>query len=537
MNTKTETVKKDAGCGAAGRGRAALLAALLAAAPFLAPGVEAQDFGFGDFGGDGANGTESDGGFSFGDFSGGSGGIGLTVDIAGEVGLTLTSKFKDYRDGMDENDNPLSLVRQPGALHANLDFNTSSSLGDAVVKLRLNPAGFATADDVAALDEAYLRVFFGSFELEAGRRRLNWGKADAGGPLNVINTSGTSGTGSDSGNSSGNDMGSLAIASAANTLLHGSYRFGQSKVEAVFVPVYEPSSQIAAALSGGGMGGMTGGLSILTAGITTGITDTYLKTYADQALAAKMTPDTATLEYFQTGVRFSTILGPMDLGAQYYYGRKALPAIDLDAVSAAGAAAALAAATTTAAVDAAVGGISSPLVYNPYHQIGVDAAWGMLGCNFRAELAANITADFDGDDPAVYNPNLAWHLGFDREIFWDMTLIAMANETITLLHDKIDSAAHPMDADYLMGTGNNLSSTSLIALVSKSFFDGDLGVTLAGMATIEKFSFAVMPSVTWKQGNFSISLGAGFFGGDDDSQFGQAGGSQDFVSVAFTYTF
>ncbi|MDR3148039.1 MAG: hypothetical protein LBU00_06685 [Treponema sp.] len=509
MRTKTETGKKDVGRVAA-RGWASMLALLLAAASFLAPGLEAQDFGFGDF-------------------SGGSGGGGLTVEIAGKLGLTLTSRFKDYRDGMDKNGNPLSLVRQPDALYANLDFSTSSSLGDAVVKLRLNPAGFVTADDVAALDEAYLRVFFGSFELEAGRRRLNWGKADAGGPLNVINTSGTSGGGSDGGgNSSGNDMGSLANASEANTLLHGTYRFGQSKVEAVFVPVYEPSSQIAAALSDGGM------MSTLT----TGITDPYIKTYADQALAAKMIPDTTTLEYFQTGVRFSTILGPVDLGAQYYYGRKAYPAIDFDAVAkAAMAVAVLGAAPTTAAVDAVVGGISSPLVYNPYHQIGVDAAWGLLGCNFRAELAANISSDFDGDDPAVYNPNLAWHLGFDREIFWDMTLIVMANETITLLHDKIDSTAYPMDADHLMGTGSDVSATSLIALVSKNFFDGDLGVSLAGMATVEKFGFAVMPSVTWKQGNCSISLSAGFFGGNDDSQFGQNGESLNFASVALTYSF
>jgi hypothetical protein len=179
-------------------------------------------------------------------------------------------------------------------------------------------------------------------------------------------------------------------------------------------------------------------------------------------------------------------------------------------------------------VDAALALFGTPLVYNPYHQIGLDAAFGFWGFNFRVELAANLTSDMSGDDPAVYNPNLAWHLGFDRELFWDITAMVMASETITLLHDQI--GAGDMEA------GSKVTSTNIMLVLSKSFLDGDLSVQLAGMLTIENFGFAIMPGISWSQGDFTLSLNAGILGGADDSQFGLLKDAS-FISLGMRYSF
>jgi hypothetical protein len=431
-----------------------------AALCLVLPQLPAQDFGFGDFGfGDSDSGAENDAGggdLGFGDFGSGgaSSGSGFSVDIGGEIGFILTSKFSDYGKGWDANENFLSEIRQPGTLNAALDFSASSPIGDAVLNLTFNPQVTGESNiAIVALDEAYFKTFIGDFELEAGLRKLSWGKADANGVLDVINASDMSGSIS------------LTSSGKANALLHGAYRLGQSKLEAVFVPIFQP----AALPPGTGM----------------------------------QAPDTTTMDYFQTGLRFTTILGPLDVGAQYYYGYKPMPALVINA-----------------------GGME--LAYNRYHQAGVDAAFGFQGFNFRTELAANLTGDMSGDDPAVYNPNLAWHIGFDREIFWDMTAMVMASETITLLHDQIGA----VDVE----AGSKLTSTNIVLALSRSFLDDDLSVQLAGMIAIEDFGFAIMPGVSWSQGDFTASLNAGILGGADDSQFG-ALKDASFISVGMTYSF
>jgi hypothetical protein len=41
------------------------------------------------------------------------------------------------------------------------------------------------------------------------------------------------------------------------------------------------------------------------------------------------TPDTSTLNYAQAGTRFTTTIGPSDIGLQYYYGRLTSPAVTM----------------------------------------------------------------------------------------------------------------------------------------------------------------------------------------------------------------
>jgi hypothetical protein len=165
-------------------------------------------------------------------------------------------------------------------------------------------------------------------------------------------------------------------------------------------------------------------------------------------------PDTSTLEYGQAGARFTTTLGSSDLGFQYYYGRLPQPAVAIG-------------------IDMTTYQIKAEFLYNPYHQVGVDYAQVIYGFNTRAEFAANITEDTDGDDGSVYNPSLAWSLGFDRDLFAGINLNLQVNETIRLKNDKTGSAdidfAGMMTSDFNFDIegGKDATSTRVTAALSR----------------------------------------------------------------------
>ncbi|MDR1219415.1 MAG: hypothetical protein LBK73_07390, partial [Treponema sp.] len=218
---------------------------------------------------------------------------------------------------------------------------------------------------------------------------------------------------------------------------------------------------------------------------------------------------TTTLDYVQAGARYTTTLGGMaDIGAQYYYGRLTNPAI------------------TMTPGDAAP---TVTFAYNPYHHIGVDYAQVLAGFNIRAEAAANITGDLGGDDAGVYNPSLAWSLGFDRELFWGINLNAQCNETIRLF----DSAIHdPQDSEY----DADITSTRITAALSRNFLRDELEVRVAALWEIESGACLIMPALTWTKDDIAIELSCGVFAGSDEGLFGQFR-DNSFVKAGITYTF
>ncbi|MDR2417445.1 MAG: hypothetical protein LBD79_00130 [Treponema sp.] len=466
----------------------------------------------------------------------------LAVNIGGEVGMAMLGYTDDLSEGA-------SHVWRPGRIDGRLDFSASGSLGEAVINLKLNPAGFITQlqgesdstfngfSNIVALDEAYARVWFGDFELEAGMRKLTWGKADSLGPLDVINTLDYSEL------TSLSDVMNIKI---ANTLIHGSYRFGQfSKIETLFVPVFEPwhfaskgrwapaqMSKLSASIAQ--LAQTTG------AAITDPTAKAQLQSYAAAALsgmAAQMTeayPDTTTLDYAQMGLRFTTTIGSADIGAQYYYGWLGQPAVVTSAfaTSLQTAGQSLASASSKEAVDTALGQITPPkIMYNDYHQIGVDWAQVLWGFNVRAEFAANITDDLDGDDGAVYNPHLAWSFGFDRDLVWGINLNLQANETVKLFYDNI--ADNPLlDTE----AGTDMTSTRITAALSKKFLRDELELRAAALWGIEDNDFLIMPAIIWTRDAVQVEVSGGFFGGDEEGQLGQYH-DNSFIKVGIKYSF
>jgi hypothetical protein len=358
-------------------------------------------------------------------------------------------------------------VRFGNIFSGKLNFTAENSNVKGVINLKL-ASGLVYYDEQSPVyvDEAYLTAYFGKLDVTGGFRKLTWGKADIMGPMDVINPL-------DFSDLSGlSDPMNLKI---ARPLVSASYVLGQfSKLQGVFVPNFEPVR--------------------------------FAKSGPWELPLAKLTPpDTTSLDYAQAGLRFTTTINnAVDIGAQYYYGRLTTPAVT----------------GTPPALS---------IAYNPYHQIGVDYAQVVFGFNLRAELAANITEDIAGDDGAVYNPSLAWSLGFDRDLFAGISLTFQCNETIRLLDGE---TKNPLDIE----AGSDITSTRITAALSKKFMRDELELRAAAMWDVENGACLVMPSIIWTKNDVAVELSGGIFAGSDEGLFGQFH-DNSFVKVGVKYGF
>jgi hypothetical protein len=433
---------------------------LLLIAPALS--LTAQEFGFG--------------GATEGEASGGNGGM-FAVSIGGEVSASITGYVDDFADSAGE-------VRLGDLFSGKLNFSAETSRASGVINLKLRPK----LDSPITLDEAYVRAYFGNFDIEAGLRKLTWGRADSMGTLDVINPLDYSDFSVMS-----EAMSDPMLLKIARPIVHTSLHLGQfSKLEAVFVPNFEPAR-------------------FAESGRWAPAQMTRLEQPANIPVKR---PDTTTLHYAQAGLRFTTTIGgAADVGVQYYYGRLSTPAV-----------------TMTFAPPSPIPSAVN-VSYNPYHQIGVDWAQVLAGFNIRAEFAANITSDLNGDDGAVYNPALAWSLGFDRDLFWGVNLNLQCNESIRLLHNNVsDNPLLDIEA------GNDITSTQIIAAISKQFFRDEIEINAAILWEVEARDFLIIPSLVWTKDAVSIELSGGVFGGDKNGRFGQYR-DNGFVKAVVKYLF
>jgi hypothetical protein len=442
-----------------------VLGAVLSMSLCARDGLAAQGFGFGD------EGSEDD-------FFGAP--ASFAVSIGGEVSASLLGYVDDFSDGADS----VRLSAAGDVFSGKLNFKAGVSNADAAINLKLAPVALPASP--VAIDEAYLRAYFGSFDIEGGLRKLTWGKADSMGPLDVINPLDYSDLSLLVDNSS--DAMTMKI---ARPLVRVTWNAGSfSKLEGVFVPTFE-GTRFAAA----GNRWVPSQVASIPAGLPV------------------IQADTSTLDYAQAGLRFTTTIGSSDIGAQYYYGRLPLPAF----------------------IFSFGGGPPMPtavkLDYNRYHQIGVDFARVVAGFNVRSEAAANLTEDFGGDDGTVYNPRIAWSLGFDRDVVAGINLNLQAAETVILLHDKI--GRNPLlDIE----AGSDATSTRITAKLSKTFFRDELEIAASAIWGIEDRDCLIMPAITWTKGDVAVELSSGIFAGEKDGQFGQYR-DNSFVRVRMKYTF
>jgi hypothetical protein len=396
------------------------------------------------------------------------GGRVFSLNISGEAAASLAGYVNG---GADEN--------ALGDIFSwKLNFSAGTSAVKGVVNLNLTPAA-----QPVAIDEAYMGLSFGRADIEAGLRKLTWGRADSFGPLDVINPTDYSDM-----TRMGDGLRDGGILKIPRPLVRASYRIGSSAaIEGVFVPNFEPDR----------------------------FAQTGRWVPADESASLPVdVPDTAALDYAQWGVRFTASLaGATDIGVQYFHGRLARAAV------------------LTVYPPLSLTPSHITRAYNSYHQIGVDWAGILFGCNLRAEAAANITEDRMGSDGGVYNPFLAWSFGFDRDVFWGINIKAQCSETIRLLDERTnDYALFDIEAD------RDVTETLVIAAVSKKFFHDELEAGVTVLWGLEGKDFLLIPSVVWTKGAVRAELSGGIFGGARDGQFGQYG-DNSFIKAAMKYTF
>jgi hypothetical protein len=452
---------------------------------------------------------------SFGiDFGGGD--SSPSVKIRGEVSAELQAYTGEFRPSA------ISGARLGDVFSGKLNFLASGSYASGTLNFGLAPVFDGSASPLS-IDEAYARLFFGGIQLEGGLRKLTWGKADSFGPLDVVNPLDYS------------DLSAMADPAAskiARPLLRLSWNAGDfSKLEAVFLPSFQghrfaeagrwAPAQVSSFREALGILlpiYLTASSSLPPGTVThpdfPSSLDNIKGFYANPRLIESLYPDTAALKYAQAGLRFTTSLGPADLGFQYFYGNLFRPALT---------------------VGGAMDFYRNPydfvhIAYNRYHQIGLDYAQVLGDFNLRAEAAANITEDIRGDDGGVYNPFLGWSLGFDRDLFWGINLNLQGAGTFRLLHDRV--GGNPLtDAE----AGKDLTSTRIIILLSKKFFQDELELKALGLWGIEDRDFYILPALVWTKDDVSVELSGGIFGGRRTGELGQYRDNH-FVKFLFTYS-
>lgn len=482
----------------------------------------AQDFGFG-FDDDNEAASSSSGSSSA-----------VSLKVSGELAAEVTPFIIDFMEEEEPQDISLWNAKLNLAfsspyidIFTNFNFNTDSVNELWAGNSRLKESNYTPL----IIDEAYLRAYMGPLNIEAGMRKLTWGKADNNGPLDVTNPIDYSDLRS---------ITDLMACKIARPMVHITFNTGDfSKLEGVFIPNFTGHrfasegrwvpSQLSSMTSIAGegilnrakekyppMAGTFDSMFPMIAPYFDGFSPEY--------------PSTKSFDYFQAGLRYTATAGSVDIGIQYYYGNLFRPSFTISGVD--------------VFIDNLVQGnllmppytgnpllLSPQIKYNRYHQIGVDYAQVIAGFNIRAEAAIHLTEDPDGDDGSVRNPFAAWSFGFDRDLFWGINANIQCNETIRLLDDKVGN--NPvMDAE----AGTDLTSTRLTMQLSKKFFKDNLECKATAIWDVENADYHIIPAIIWTKDNIITELSAGFFAGDESGELGQYW-ENNFARLALKFLF
>ena len=508
----------------------------------LASGLCAQDFGFGF--------DDDDGG--------GSSSPSFSVKLGGEIGAQFLGYVYDFQSAEKAKLSSLGDVLS-GALNfsaagANVDAHIGLNLSAAIIE---SLAEYGTGSPVYTpliLDEAYLRTYFGPVNIEAGLRKLTWGKADSLGPLDVINPLD---------NTDLTNITDLMGIKIARPLVRVTWNTGDfSKLEAVFMPgfagqrfaqrgrwtpsqlsttrdlaaekIYESVREALDPIAPPGFDNIAGQIS-----------ESIYSQFGDDFTLAL--PPTDRLEYFQTGLRFTATVGSADIGAQYFYGNLFQPDVTFfvddfvdDLMEGNAELLALLPGFPANILDILAylpdlyigdADILYKFKYNRYHQIGIDYAQVLFGFNVRGEFAAFITEDLHGRDGSVRNPFLGWSLGFDRDLFWGISANVQCNEIIRLLHSRVGSDPL-LDCE----AGTSATSTRMTMHLSKKFLKDQLECKVIAIWGIEDMDCYLIPAVTWAIKDITAEIAAGVFAGDITGDLGQYR-RNSFVKIGMKYTF
>jgi hypothetical protein len=486
-------------------------------------------------------------GFGFDDETSAASGS-VSVKASGEVSAEFAPYIHDFLENSDIMEISLSNVK--------LNLTLTSPYIDVFTFYNFNAASISelwegnerlkkTNYTPLVIDEAFFRAYIGPVNIETGYRKLSWGKADGGGPLDVTNPIDYSDL---------RKITDLKAMKIARPMLHITWNTGNfSKLEGVFIPNFAGHRF---AEAGRWQPSQSKNMpSTVEKGITSMATKKFAPILASNPAFAPIFngvrnnmasslgnipityPATDTFEYFQAGLRYTTTIGSIDIGGQYFYGNLFRPNFTISGVDAflddlsKGILGSLPPYTINQNYKGNPSKISPQIKYTRYHQIGIDYAQVLFSLNVRAEAALHLTEDIKGDDGSLQNPFIGWSFGFDRDLFSGINLNLQCNETIRLLNDKIGD--NPiLDAE----AGTNAVSTRLTMQLSKKFFKDNLETKATTIWDIENSDFYIIPAIVYTMGSLTTELSAGFFTGKEDGDLGQYR-DNSYIKVGLKYSF
>jgi len=491
-----------------------------------------QDFGFG-FDDDGTDAVSSP----------------VSVKIGGEISAEFAPYFHDFLENVDIQEISLSNVK--------FNFTLSSPYIDVFTFFNLNAASIGelwegseklnkTNYTPLIIDEAFFRAYISSVNIEAGYRKLSWGKADGGGPLDVTNPIDYSDL---------RKITDLKAVKIARPMLHVTWNTGNfSKLEGVFIPNFaghrfaedgrwQPSQlkNMKSTVETGVTSIATekfkpllASISITNLTLLNRIKDNLLSSFDEIPITY---PSTDAFNYFQAGLRYTTTIGSIDIGGQYFYGNLFRPSFTIAGVDAFlddlayGVLGTNPPSTINSSYSGKTNLISPQIKYTRYHQIGIDYAQVLFGFNVRAEAAIHLTEDINGDDGSLQNPFIGWSLGFDRDLFLGINLNLQCNETLRLFNSKIGD--NPvLDAE----AGTKAVSTRLTTQLSRKFLKDNLEGKATVIWDIENSDCYIIPAIIYTMGSLTSELSAGFFAGKESGELGQYW-NNSYIKLGLKYLF
>ena len=475
--------------------------------------------------------------FGFGfdeDEEGSSGNKPVSFKIGGEVFIEATPYIYEFLDEDKFSDISiwnarlnLSLLSSHVDLITSFNFNTGSINELWAGSSRLSESNYTPL----IIDEAFVRAYIGPVNIEAGYRKLTWGKADSNGPLDVTNPIDYSDL---------RNIDDLRANKIARPMVHLTVNTGAlSKLEGVFIPNFAghrfaQEGRWVPAQYSNMMG--TAGSEVSRQLMGSGFSLQQLIAFSPYIYSAFSDfslefPSTKNIDYFQAGLRYTTTIGSADIGAQYYYGNLFRPNVTIAGIDEFVKDLIINNSPPSLPPNVNISLISPIIKYNRYHQIGLDYAQILAGFNIRAEAAIFITEDLKGDDGSVQNPFIGWSLGFDRDLFAGINLNIQCNETIRLFNDKIGD--NPvLDAE----AGTNGTSTRLSIQLSRKFLRDKLETKATAIWDIENSDCYLIPAIIYTSGNMSTELSAGIFTGDTDGELGQYW-DNSFIKLGVKFSF
>lgn len=324
------------------------------------------------------------------------------------------------------------------------------------------------------IEQAYMQVITDYIVFGGGVKKMTWGRADAMSVLDVLNPR-------DYTDFSELDTEKIKIPQPMFYL--SAYMPFETKLSLVYLPIFEPNRFTV---------------------------DGRWKSadFSPGEVEKLKSVKTNTYKYSQGGARFTFSLdGVFDGGLQYFYGVLPFPVLK------------------------AVNG-KPEFSYNRYHHVGMDCGIALGLINLRGEFAANITNDLKGDNPYIYNPNLAWNLGFDYALPLSISIAAHIAETIRLNRKHIQSGADSLDMEKDLKT----TDTRIMFTISQKLVRGSLEWKIVSIIGIEDKDFMISPGLHWQAGTILIDADLGFFGGKKNGKLGRFRDNH-FVKLSVGYAF